>query len=109
MPEQPLTGHYSTAVDVYSIGVMVMEMAGLTPPDTHSDRVALYTTRTDLANSIATGEVQCQQHESRLTSIPSFLFNLETLLSLVNTILVYTPACNHVSQPRMKHVWLTQP
>ena len=91
-----MTGHYGTAVDVYSIGVLVMEMAGLAPPATHSDRVALFTTRTDLANSITNGEVHwpChQQHRPRSTFIPGFLLNLKTLPTLVITnVVVY----NHV-------------
>ena len=47
------TGTYTAAVDTYSLGVLVMELAGLNPPRSHASRTALYDSERELAVAIA--------------------------------------------------------
>ena len=49
-------GHYSNKVDIYSLGVMAMEMCGVKPMVTHDERTILLTAEKDKASIIAGSE-----------------------------------------------------
>ena len=50
------TGHYSDKADIYSLGVMAMEMCGVKPMMTHEERTTLFTTKENESNNIAGSE-----------------------------------------------------
>ena len=50
------TGHYSDKADIYSLGVMAMEMCGVKRMMTHEERTTLFTTKENESNNIAGSE-----------------------------------------------------
>jgi len=56
MAPEVSSGYYSDKADIYSLGVMAMEMCGVKPMMTHEERTTLFTTKENESNNIAGSE-----------------------------------------------------